>query len=245
MTKDDQTSAPSGRDTISDVGLVGGSIERRVAEAKVPPIVHPAVLAPFRRPDDAAPFEAFLNKRPLHVEIGFGRPHFLVDLAKAKPEAHVLGFETQRRWVHKAALAATRHGLTNLRAVEGDARPYFERCIAPGSVEAVYILFPDPWWKKKHHKRRLFQPAFLACIRDRLVPGGYLVARTDVDAYADLMVEQIDALNDESGPGQQLALVASSIDDPILSGLPQTHREKKCAQLDVFVFHLRYERTEE
>lgn len=217
------------------MGLVGGRIDERVRHAKVAPLELPCVLAPFRRPDDRARFADFVAHRPLHVEIGFGRPHHLVDLAAALPDARVLGFEVKRRWVRAADRRATREGLTNLRAVEGDARPYIEQLIAPGSVDAFYVLFPDPWWKKRHHKRRVFQPAFVDVMAERLAAGGHLIVKTDVEAYADLIVDQVLAASGWS-------LEGTSDADPVLAGLPSSHREKKCAELGIPAFRFRFVR---
>ncbi|PKN54436.1 MAG: tRNA (guanosine(46)-N7)-methyltransferase TrmB [Deltaproteobacteria bacterium HGW-Deltaproteobacteria-14] len=218
-----------------DVGLVGGRIEERVRHAKVPPLDLPHVLAPFRRESDRAPFLDFVAQRPLHLEIGFGRPHHLCDLAAQHPDARVLGFEIRRRWVRAADRRAAREGLDNLRAVEGDARPYIEQLVAPSSVEAVYILFPDPWWKKRHHKRRVFQPAFIETLGERLVPGGMLIVKTDVEAYADLIVEQFLELE-----GWELA--GTSHADPTIAALPRSHREKKCIELGIPTYSFRFVR---
>jgi len=224
----------SNRDrTVPDVGLVGGRIEERVRHAKVPPLDLPHVLAPFRRDSDREPFVDFVSQRPLHLEIGFGRPHHLCDLAAQLPDARVLGFEIRRRWVRAADKRATREGLDNIRVVEGDARPYVEQLMAPASLDAVYILFPDPWWKKKHHKRRVFQPAFIETLGDRLVPGGMLVVKTDVEAYADLIYDQFMDLD-----GWELA--GSSYADPVIAQLPRSHREKKCNELGIPTHSFRF-----
>ena len=222
--------------TSPDVGLLGGRIEERVLHAKVPPLDLPHVLAPFRRPTDREPFLAFVGHRPLHIEIGFGRPHHLAELAAQKPDAHVLGFEIRRAWVRAADKRAQREQLMNLRVVEGDARPYIEQLVAPASVDAFYILFPDPWWKKRHHKRRVFQPAFVDTLGERLVPGGELVVKTDVEAYADLIAEQLLEL-----PGWTLA--GTSYADPVLGALPRSHREKKCHELGIPTNSFRFVRT--
>ncbi len=217
------------------MGLVGGSIDARVDNARVPPLDAAHVLAPFRRPADRPEFEDFVRQGNLHLEVGFGRPHHLCDLAAAKPDAQVLGFEIRRRWVQQASTRATRDGLTNVRAVEGDARPYIERLIPSGGLAAAYVLFPDPWWKKKHHKRRVFQPGFIATLADRLKPGGIVVAKTDVEAYADL----IDELFFDSA---DFTLAGTNYADPVLGTLPRSHREKKCVELGIPVYQFRFVR---
>ncbi len=217
------------------VGLIGGDLEVRAKTARVPPIDHPFVLGPYRKPGDDEAFRAFVAHRPLHIEVGFGRPHYILDLAKAHPEAHVIGFEIKREWVRAAADRATREGLTNLRVVEGDARPHLERLVPDGSVDGVHVLFPDPWWKKRHHKRRVFTPEFTAELVRVLAHDGMLVAKTDVPAYADQIIDAC--------LGAGLVLAGEGSADPILAALPRSHREKKCLEFDVPFHMLRFTRT--
>ncbi|MCC6623227.1 MAG: tRNA (guanosine(46)-N7)-methyltransferase TrmB [Deltaproteobacteria bacterium] len=213
-------------------GLIGGDLETRARLSRVPPVDHPLVLAPYRKDGDEALTRAFLDHHPLHVEIGFGRPHHPIDLARLLPEAHVLGFEIKRQWVRAAAERAAREGLANLRVIEGDARPHIERLVTPGTVDAIHILFPDPWWKKRHHKRRVFNADFVALLVACLAPGGMLIAKTDVEAYADELVAEL---------GQAgLALAGSGTADATLASLPRSHREKKCEELGIPVFRFRF-----
>ncbi len=219
------------------MGLVGGRIDERVRNAKVPPVDLPRVLAPFRRPGDLPAFERFVAHRPLEIEVGFGRPHHLCDRAAQAPNTHVLGFEIRRRWVRAASKRAAREGLDNLRAVEGDARPYIGRLVPPDSVAAFHILFPDPWWKKRHHKRRLFQPAFIETMHRALTAEGTLIFKTDVEAYADLVADQLADLDG-------WALRGTCYADPIIGALPMSHREKKCRELGINVYCFRFTKKE-
>ncbi len=220
--------------TVDNSSLVGGAIERRLEHSKVPPVDHAFVLAPFRRPGDDAELASLIEGRPLHVEIGFGRPHHLCDLAASHPEATVLGFEIKRRWCRDAARRSVSEGLTNLRVIEGDARAYIERFFEADSVDAYHVLFPDPWWKRRHHKRRVFRADFLEVMHRTLAPGGYLIARTDVPAYADFIDELLLA-----HPGFELELTPP-FDDPIFEALPRSHREKKCLGLGIPVTRFRF-----
>jgi tRNA (guanine-N7-)-methyltransferase len=221
----------------SATGLIGGDLEVRAQNARVPPIDHPLVLAPYRADghDEATRvFATRLPDRPIHIEIGFGRPHYLLDLAKMHPEAHVLGFEIKRDWVRVAAERATREGLTNLRVIEGDARPHLERLVQMGTIDGIHVLFPDPWWKKRHHKRRVFTPEFTALLAALLAPTGRLYAKTDVPAYVDQMIE--------SCLEQGLILAGEGSADAELLALPRSHREKKCLELSVPFHMLRFTR---
>lgn len=217
----------------TEVGLVGGSLEARLAHSRVPPLEMAAVLAPYRRDGDLDRLTGFLARRPLEVEIGFGRAHHICELATSRPDSNVLGFETRRDWCAVAAKRSARLELGNLAVIEGDARPFFERLLPKGQVDAIYILFPDPWWKRRHHKRRLFRAGFLELLHQLLAPGGSLVAKTDVPAYADLMEATVAA---HGG----FELVGTNDDDPTLASLPRSHRETKCRELGIPVYPFRF-----
>jgi tRNA (guanine-N7-)-methyltransferase len=212
-----------------NAGLIGGSLERRLEHSRVPPLDLPFVLAPVRREIDQARLRDFQEQAELHVEIGFGRPHYLCEFAAANPEKGLLGFEIKRRWCRAAAGRFQREGITNARIIEGDARAYLEQWKEDGCVSGFHILFPDPWWKKRHHKRRLFSEDFLALVTRLLVPGGGIVFRTDVAPYAEQVQEVV-----ELHGGFRCVAVPVSPDEP------RSHREKKCASLSIPVFSYRF-----
>ena len=222
-------------DADTQSSLLGGDVALRAATSKIPPVESPMVFAPFRRPEDRAPFLEFVGRAGLQVEIGFGRGHHLRTLAQQSPSTPVLGFETKRQWCRKLARAATRLKLANARVVEGDARAFLSQLVPNESVSVFHVLFPDPWWKKKHHKRRLFSLPFLQLLHDKLSPGGHLIAKTDVPAYADFVEAQLTNFK-----GFELKGVNSA--DQILSGVPKSHREKKCRQYTIPVYSYRYEK---
>jgi tRNA (guanine-N7-)-methyltransferase len=218
-----------------DRRLIGGDIERRVATSRHPPLSGDHLLAPLRDPSTRSAFEAHVAGDGLHIEVGFARAHHICALAAARPDFPVLGFELKRAWCAGAAKRAKRLSLSNLQVVEGDARPYLESLVQPESVAAFHALFPDPWWKRKHHKRRLFEAQLIARFHTLLEPGGYLVAKTDVPAYADLIEAEM-----SSHGGWRLAGVSN--EDPILASLPRSHRETKCRQLGIPIFAFRFEK---
>ncbi len=237
MSVTDRNDAPTSAGAIEAAsvgvrGLIGGDLARRVETSKVPPVDHRFVLAPFRKGGDEDAFRAFTATRPLHIEIGFGRPHYILDLAAAHPEAHVVGFEIKRRWVRAAAERAERAALSNIRVVEGDARPHLEALVPPGTVDAIHVLFPDPWWKKKHHKKRVFNPEFAALMARTIAPTGAVLVKTDVEAYGELLVEEL--------LGAGLTLAGSGTSDPVLAALPLSHREKKCLEFQVPIHLFRF-----
>ncbi len=127
------------------------------------------------------------------MEIGFGNGAHLAALAAAHPERDHLGIEVHPPGVGRLLLCLAEAGLGNVRVISHDAVEVFEAQLPPASIDEVQILFPDPWPKKRHHKRRLMQPAFVARIADTLRPGGRLTIATDWRPYADHMLEVLGA----------------------------------------------------
>ncbi|TRW47952.1 tRNA (guanosine(46)-N7)-methyltransferase TrmB [Aliidiomarina halalkaliphila] len=131
----------------------------------------------------------FGNDHPVVLEIGFGMGQSLVEMAKASPELNFVGIEVHRPGVGACLLEAETQGVTNLRVIEHDAVEVLEKAVLDGSLSKVQIFFPDPWHKKRHHKRRLIQPAFVALLRQKLKHGGVLHLATDWENYAEHMLE--------------------------------------------------------
>ena len=139
------------------------------------------------------------------LEIGFGMGQSLVEMAAADPAANCIGVEVHRPGVGKLLHGMAEQGLDNIRVYCHDAVEVLENCIPPGSLDTVQIFFPDPWHKKRHHKRRLIQPPFVELLCSRLRPGGVLHLATDWENYAEQMLEVLDAsaaLENLAGPGQ-------------------------------------------
>ena len=125
------------------------------------------------------PAALFGRVAPLRAEIGFGNGDNLLRLAAAHPQCHFLGIEVHRAGVGRLLLALETAALRNVRIICHDAVEVLEQQLAPASLEEILILFPDPWPKKRHHKRRLIQAPFVALAAARLVPGGRLRLATD------------------------------------------------------------------
>ena len=135
----------------------------------------------------------FGRAAPRTLEIGFGNGEHLAALAAADPERDYFGIEVHRPGVGHLLLLASTNNLTNLRASSHDAVEVLREQIAEGSLDEVLVLFPDPWHKKRHHKRRLIQPPFVELIASRLRQGGVLRLATDWKEYALQMLEVLSA----------------------------------------------------
>jgi len=156
-----------------------------------------ATLAPrFVLPFNAAPADfavAFGRAAPLVVEIGFGMGSATAALASASPQTNFLGIEVHPPGVGALLQRIDEAGLANIRIVQHDAVEVLERMVAAGSLAGVNIFFPDPWHKKRHHKRRLVQAEFVRLIAERLADDGILHCATDWQPYAEQMLEVLSA----------------------------------------------------
>lgn len=127
------------------------------------------------------------------LEIGFGNGEHLLERALADPARDFLGVEVHRPGVGHLLLAAGKAGITNLRVIAHDAVEVLQHQIAPSSLDEVQLLFPDPWPKARHHKRRLVQPEFAALVATRLQAGGRWHLATDWEPYAESMLAVLEA----------------------------------------------------
>jgi tRNA (guanine-N7-)-methyltransferase len=141
---------------------------------------------------DAKPldFDALFGRRaPRTLEIGFGNGEHLAALAAGHPERDYFGIEVHRPGVGHLLMLAGERGLTNVRASQHDAVEVLREQIAPAALDEVLVLFPDPWHKKRHNKRRLIQPPFVELLATRLATGGVFRLATDWEEYALQMLE--------------------------------------------------------
>ena len=129
------------------------------------------------------------SSKPLVLEIGSGMGETTAEIAKAHPEAEFVAVEVHGPGVGSLLNRIHSEKLDNLRVVRHDAVEVLERMVADGALAAAHIFFPDPWPKKRHHKRRLVQPAFLALLKRKLRTGGIVHLATDVPDYAEQMAE--------------------------------------------------------
>ncbi|MDX8144217.1 tRNA (guanosine(46)-N7)-methyltransferase TrmB [Lentzea sp. BCCO 10_0061] len=142
-------------------------------------------------PEGPLDFDSWFGRSaPVLLEIGSGMGETTSQLVAAAPELNYVAAEVYKPGLAQLLLRAEHlGGLDNLRVLRGDAVDLLTDHIAPASLHGVRIFFPDPWPKKKHHKRRLVQPEFVALVASRLEPGGVLHLATDWEQYADQMLE--------------------------------------------------------
>lgn len=166
--------------------VIGGHVRATMGlPSRIAP--HPRLVVPGE-PDTVANARAAFAGHPLILEVGSGLGRFINGLASRRPDARLLGCETRLGFCVKALRRADREGSTNLFMAWGDARLTIPMTVAPGTADEAYLLYPDPWWKRKHARRR--HGALMATVlADALRPGGLLVLKSDVEPYLATMVE--------------------------------------------------------
>jgi tRNA (guanine-N7-)-methyltransferase len=121
------------------------------------------------------------------MEVGFGKGLFLVTTAETRPDVHFVGVEIVRKYQLFTATRIAKRGLRNVRVACADARLFLRDYTASGSLDAMHVYYPDPWWKRRHEKRRLFTAEFTTQCARVLKPGGRLHLATDVEDYFQVM----------------------------------------------------------
>ena len=152
----------------------------------------PRYVVPFR--PMAIDFAALFGRvAPVVVEIGFGMGQATAAIAAAHRELDFLGIEVHPPGVGALLQRIDEHSLANVRIVQHDAVDVLESMVAPASLAGIHVFFPDPWPKKRHHKRRLIQPPFVRLLASRLAAGATLHCATDWEPYAEQMLAVLDA----------------------------------------------------
>jgi len=164
-----------------------GSGQQRALETLAPRYVLPLRAQPID------PVATFGRRAPLIVEIGFGMGDATARIAAASPQCDFIGVEVHPPGVGALLQRLDALGLRNVRIVQHDAVAVLHEMIAPASLAGAMVFFPDPWPKKRHHKRRLIQPPFVALLASRLAPGATLHLATDWAPYAEQMLQVLGA----------------------------------------------------
>ncbi len=192
-----------------------------------------APIALDRLPDWRARFGEAAAR--LELEIGPGHGGFALAFARTHLDRPLVAIEQRKKFAELNAEKAERRGQRSLLVIHGDARLLVPRLFARGSLAAIHVHFPDPWWKRRHHGRRLVDDRMSILLRRVLAPGGLLDFRTDVEEYALGAVERLEAVGfrNEAGPGR----FAEAAPDEI----PST-REKRYLATGQRVWRLRLRR---
>jgi tRNA (guanine-N7-)-methyltransferase len=156
-------------------------------------IVEPIGLDVEKIPRPINWLDIFGNDHPVELEIGIGKGTFLTEQAKAHPETNFFGIEYARWFWRSASDRLRRNGCTNSRTVRAEANYFFSEFIPDASLSVIHVYFPDPWPKKRHHKRRLIQAPFIQQAIRTLIPGGRLQLVTDHQDYSEQMEKVIKA----------------------------------------------------
>jgi tRNA (guanine-N7-)-methyltransferase len=159
---------------------------------------HLKLPADLPRPWDAV--QLFGRARPLEIEVGSGKGLFLESASTANPDHDFLGIEIATKYARFAAARLARQGLGNGVMVHGDAQPIFADLLPEASVTAVHVYFPDPWWKKRHEKRRVLNEHFVKQVERVLVSDGLLHYWTDVRERFDETLELLARQTSLIGP---------------------------------------------
>ncbi|MBS1269218.1 MAG: tRNA (guanine-N(7)-)-methyltransferase [Gammaproteobacteria bacterium] len=178
----------------------------------------------------------FGREAPLVCEIGFGNGQALLEMARDAPDCNFIGVEVYRPGVGAFLLRLKEAGIGNVRVTITDAGDFLRECVAPVSLDKLLIFFPDPWPKKRHHKRRLIQGSFVDLAASKLKPGGTVHCATDWEDYAAWMVETLNTckmLKDASTPGRDAVRPA---------GRPYTKYERRGEGLGHRTWDLVFER---
>lgn len=149
--------------------------------------------------------QLFGRAAPVVLEIGFGMGDSLLAMAEAMSEQNFIGIEVHRPGVGRLLNSLTKAGLSNVRVFQDDALDVLAKCIPDASLDCLQLFFPDPWPKKKHHKRRIVQPEFAQQVRQKLKIGGNFHMATDWQPYAEHMMEVMSAAEgykNQQGEGQ-------------------------------------------
>lgn len=179
----------------------------------------------------------FGNDAPLELEIGSGKGLFLKTASETTPEHNFLGIEIVHKYAKHTAARLSKAQRENARIISGDAGPLVADRIPDGSLEAVHVYFPDPWWKKRHRKRRVVNESSVQNFLRKLRPGGRFHFWTDVLDYFESTVEMIAAVTPEFGVPIPEQKKQSTHDLDY-----RTHFERRSRQNQIPVYRVRYEK---
>lgn len=192
-------------------------------------------------PDPPVPFDwraIFGNDHPVEMEIGFGKGLFLLTTALARTDVNFVGIEIDRKYQLYTATRLAKRRLSNVRVIKADAQQILPATVADRSLDGMHVYFPDPWWKKRHHKRRLFTSGFVTQCERVLKPGGLLHLATDVPEYFAVMQELL-------APRAAFTMLPAPEEKPPAHDLDyMTNFERKARKLDKPIGRATYRRVD-
>ncbi|MGA1863353.1 tRNA (guanosine(46)-N7)-methyltransferase TrmB [Deferribacter thermophilus] len=179
--------------------------------------------------------EIFNNSNPVNVEIGIGNGEFIVHYAQKWPNENFLGFEVVKKVIRKAINRVEKNNLKNVKLIHFDAK-FFISIFEDNSVKRFFVNFPDPWPKKKHHKRRLLKPEFLKLLSDKLIKNGELFIATDHEDYKNEIVENLILC------GKFKSIWNTWYKEELIDYFPTKYYRKFASKTGVYFFHLKNEK---
>jgi len=180
--------------------------------------------------------ELFGNRNPLNLEVGFGVGNFIIEMGIREPNENFIGIDFYHKGIRKVITRIAKYEICNARIVYGDAKEKIPLLFAPEELNRVYINFPDPWPKKRHHKRRLIKPNFIKILAEKLKCSGEIHIATDHEAYAMEILdffEKDQLLKNKNGLGTFLFQK---------EGIPKSKYEKKFISAGERIFYLEYKK---
>ena len=180
--------------------------------------------------------ELFGNRNPLNLEIGFGVGNFIIEMGIREPNENFIGIDFYHKGIRKVITRIAKYEICNARIVYGDAKEKIPLLFAPEELNRVYINFPDPWPKKRHHKRRLIKPNFIKILAEKLKCSGEIHIATDHEAYA---MEILDFFEKD-----QLLINKNGLGTFLFQkeGIPKSKYEKKFISAGERIFYLEYKK---
>ena len=180
--------------------------------------------------------KVFGNRNPLNLEIGFGVGNFIIEMGIREPDENFIGMDFYHKGIRKAITRISKYEISNARIVYGDAKEKIPLLFNPEELDRVYINFPDPWPKKRHHKRRLIKPGFIKVLAEKLNCGGEIHIATDHEAYA---MEILDFFEKEPALKNKNELGAFRSQK---EGVPKSKYEKKFISAGERIFYLEFKK---
>jgi tRNA (guanine-N7-)-methyltransferase len=197
---------------------------------------HPCFLDPEERPDWCGLFE---NNHPLKLEIGFGNGNFLIDMAIREPQSNFIGIDFYHKGIRKVVTRMDRLHIKNIRVAYGNASEKIPILFEEGELSEIFINFPDPWPKKRHHKRRLIKPQFVETLASKLAPQGKVRIATDFESYAQEILEVMQANTQFRNPHEDMGFLHERND------IPKTKYEKTFLDAGKKIYYFEFSKEQD